>query len=278
VIAVSLRFLRHPFLFTRKALGRIRRQIVAVPEFRVVLINGTVRYEHRRLPFLDEGDYRAMLTGTYDIILCNFMRRHLTAGDIALDVGGNVGYISAVAASCVGKSGEVHSFEPLHECFERLALVHRMNPDFRIICNQFALGSDEGSLPICFDPVGQSRNATLVPGYEMPVRYQVPVKRLDAYIREVIKSPERIKLIKIDVEGFELAVLKGLERFLADNTYRPLIIVEIKPWEVTKIGHDMKEFQDYMGRFGYKAYDMVDENIGIDLPSMRDMEVVVFRA
>jgi FkbM family methyltransferase len=275
---MSLRVLRHPLLFTRKALGRIRRQFVALPESRVVLISGTVRYEHRSLPFLDEGDYRAMLTGTYDIILCNFMRQHLTAGDIALDVGGNVGYICAVAASCVGKSGEVHSFEPLHECFERLDLVRRMNPDFRITCNQFALGSDEGSLPICFDPLGQSRNATLVPGYEMPVRYQVPVKRLDAYIREVIKSPERIKLIKIDVEGFEFAVLKGLEGFLAGNTYRPLIVVEIKPWDLTKIGHDMKEFQDYMGGFGYKAYDIVDESIGIDLASMRDMEVVVFRA
>ena len=274
---MSLRILRHPLLYTKKALGRIRRHLVAPPEFRVVSINGTVRYEHRRLPFLDDGDYRAMLTGTYDIILCNFMRRNLTAGDIALDVGGNVGYICAFAASCVGTSGEVHSFEPLHECFERLDLVHRMNPDFSITCNQFALGSEEGSLPICFDPVGSSRNATLVPGYDMPVRYEVPVKRLDAYIREVITSPERIKLIKIDVEGFEFSVLKGLERFLAENTNRPLIIVEIKPWDVAKIGHDMKEFQEYMGRFGYKAYDMVDESKFIDLPSMKDMEVVVFR-
>jgi FkbM family methyltransferase len=275
---MSLRILRHPLLYAKKALGRIRRQLVAPPEFRVALIDGIVRYEHRRLPFLNEGDYRAMLTGTYDIILCDFMRRNLTAGDIALDVGGNVGYISAVAASFVGTSGEVHSFEPLRECFERLDLVRRMNPDFRIACNQFALGSEEGSLPICFDPVGSSRNATLVPGYDMPVRYEVPVKRLDAYIREAIISPERIKLIKIDVEGFEFAVLKGLEGFLAGSTHRPPIVVEIKPWDVAKIGHDMKQFQDYMGRFGYKAYDMVDENICINLLSMKDMEVVVFRA
>jgi FkbM family methyltransferase len=272
------RILRHPVLYARKALGRVQRRLIVPPQSRTALVNGSVRFEHRKLPFLNDDDYRAMLTGSYDIILCDFLRRHLAPGDIMLDVGANVGFISAVAASRVGTLGEVHSFEPLRECFERLELVRRLNPDFRLVCNQFALGSEEESLPIGFDPVGESRNATLVPGYNTPVRYKVPVKRLDAYIRDAIASPERIKLIKIDVEGFEFAVLMGVEAFLSGTPCRPLIVVEIKPWDLAKIGHNMTEFQDYMERFNYRAYDMVDENLRIDLLAMREMEVVLFRA
>src|SRR5215469_2316955 len=109
--------LANPRLATRRALGRIQRRLIAVPESRVDLINGSVRFEHRHLSFLNEDDYRAMLTASYDIILCDFLERNLTPGDTVLDVGANVGYIAAVAASRVGSVGEVHSFEPLRECF-----------------------------------------------------------------------------------------------------------------------------------------------------------------
>jgi FkbM family methyltransferase len=242
------------------------------------LINGTVRFEHRNLSFLNEDDYRAMLTGSYDIILCDFLERHLVPGDVMLDAGGNVGYIAAVAASLVGSTGEVHSFEPLRECFARLELVRQLNPHLRFFCNNLALGTDEGSLPICFDPDGESRNATLVPGYNAPKHYDVPVKRLDAYIRESVPHPEHVKVIKIDVEGFEFAVLKGLEGCLSKAGFRPLIVVEIKPWDVIRLGHSMSEFADFMGAFGYRAYDPIRERRSIDLRVMSEMEVVLFRA
>jgi FkbM family methyltransferase len=219
-----------------------------------------------------------MLTGTYDIVLCDFLESYLAAGDVFLDVGGNVGYIAAIAASHVGKTGEVHSFEPLRECFVRLEVVRQGNPDFRLIFNNFALGSEEGVLPISFDPAGQARNATLVPGYKYPTRYEVLVKRLDTYIHDSVVHPERIRVIKIDVEGSEFSVLKGLEKFLSGAGHRPLIVVEIKPWDVIALGHNMADFESYMRSFGYEAYDMVEQNRRIDLRAMREMEVVLFRA
>jgi FkbM family methyltransferase len=270
------RALRHPTLYARKALGRVRRHFAALPDARTVLLNRVVRFEHRNLSFLNEEDYRAMLTGSYDIVLCDFLRRHLVAGDIMLDVGANIGYISAVAASYVGPSGEIHGFEPLHECFERLEVLRSLNPEFRLFCNHFALGAAEGVLPIGFDPAGESRNATLVPGQKHPVEYEVPVRTLDAYIRDCVAHPERIRVIKIDVEGFEFAVLEGLEGWLSTARYRPLIVVEIKPWDLVKIGHSMAELDDFMRRFGYQGYDMVDEDRRIDLATMTEMDVVLF--
>jgi FkbM family methyltransferase len=226
---------------------------------------------------LDEGDYKAMLTRSYDIILCDFMRDSLTHGDIMIDVGANVGYITAVGASHVGAQGEVHSFEPLRECYARLATVAQLNPGRRIVCNQLALGDQETELPISFDPQGDSRNATLVPGYQRPVRYTVAVTRLDSYIAMRINAPQRIKLIKIDVEGFEFAVLRGAEGFLGLTHCNAQIVVEIKPWEVERLGYTMREFSDYMASFGYQAYEMLNRGRTVDLTAMREIDVVLFK-
>ena len=93
-----------------------------------------------------------------------------------------------------------------------------------------------------------------------------------------IEYCQRIKLIKIDVEGFEFSVLRGLERFFAETACRPLIVCEIKPWQVTKLGYTMREFDQYMKRFGYRSYDMLDQAKPVDLPALRDLEVLLFRA
>jgi FkbM family methyltransferase len=270
--------LEHPGLLARKAVGRLRRRLTKVPEGSVVkLINGAVRFEFQWQPFLADEDQRAMFTGSYDLILCDCFKKHLSSGDIVLDVGANVGYVSAVAASYVGTAGAVHGFEPLRMCFDRLQVLSALNPQFHFVFNNVAIGDQEGVLPISYDPQGESRNATLVPGKKCGVTENVPVKRLDDYIRSNVSSPERIKLIKIDVEGFEFPVLRGLERFLAGESHRPVIVCEIKPWEVEKLGFAIGDLVQYMKSFGYDSYDMVSQNKRIDLAQLTDIEVVLFR-
>lgn len=269
----------HPWLYTQKALGRLRRRMVSVPAAPAIRsIEGSVRYEFKALPFLDDDDFRAMLTGSYDIVLCNNFRKYLRTGDVMLDIGANVGYISAMAASQVGETGEVHGFEPLRECFERLGLLQSLNPNYNFIFNNLALGEQEGFLPIAYDPQGGSRNATLVPDSSSAVTISVPVKRLDAYIFQNIPKPERIRLIKIDVEGFEFPVLRGAEQFFAQTKCRPLIFCELKPWELKKIGASLEDFEQYMKRFGYRAYDSVENERPVDLRAMTDMDVLLFKA
>ena len=126
-----------------------------------------------------------------------------------------------------------------------LSQVNNHHPQFPFVFNNVAIGDKEGVLPISYDPIGESRNATLVPTAQHGVTVNVPVKRLDDYIRNNISSPEHIRLIKIDVEGFEFPVLKGLERFFVESSYRPLIVCEIKPWEVET--HRLKGGGSYNG-------------------------------
>jgi FkbM family methyltransferase len=267
----------HPVQLARKAIGKLRRRLVTVPARPMIRkINGSVSFEFERLGFLDESDLRAMLTGSYDIILCDYLKKHVRAGDIVLDVGANVGYISAVAASFAGPAGEVHGFEPLTECYARLQRLRELNPGYHFAFNNIALGEADGFLPIAFNPDGDSRNATLVPGKHYPETRQVRVRRLDDYIAGSIKSPQRISLIKSDVEGFEFSVLKGLGRFLAE--FKPVIVCEIKPWEVRHLGATLDEFARYIKGVGYSTYVIGEEETPVELTALTDMEVVVFRA
>ncbi len=269
----------NPWLFAQKAAGRLRRWMISPPKEAVErTINGCVRFEYKPLAFLDDGDFCAMLTQSYDINLSNILRESLRSGDIVIDVGANVGYISAIAASLVGTSGEVHGFEPLKECFERLQVLQTLNPQYKFIFSNVALGERQGSLPISYDPQGGSRNATLVPGYSNPRTLQVPVIRLDDYIFLHISQPERIKVIKIDVEGFEFPVLLGAEKFFANATCRPQIVCELKPYEIRKCGFTLADIAQYMRGFGYQAYDSVERKKCVDLVSLTEMEVLLFRA
>jgi FkbM family methyltransferase len=256
--------------------------MLRIPQNAVVeQIGGGVCFEHANLPFLADEDMRAMRTQSYDLSLCDWMRKGLSKGEVVIDVGANVGYISAVAASCVGTTGEVHGFEPLPECFERLETLRRLNPVFKFHFNNVAVGAEDGSLAIAYNPNGEARNASLVPHKTRDLRVQtkqVPVRRLDEYIAQSIASPEKIRLIKIDVEGFEFSVLRGMERFFSNTSFRPPIICEVKPWEIRNIGFAMTDFEEYISRHRYQTYRLGSEGTPISLAGIPDMETVVFRA
>ncbi len=235
-------------------------------------------FEYKLEPYLNIDDFRAMYSGSYDIALTNLLRNELRSGDIFIDVGANVGYVSAVAASLVGRDGGVHSFEPLKPCFSRLEVLVRLNPGYDIVVNNFALGETETVARIAFSLAGDSRNATLVPGTVKAESDTVPVRRLDRYISATIRRPERIRLIKVDVEGFEFPVLLGLSEFFEGTPFRPLIVCEIKPWELPKLNYTVDQFDSYMKRYSYQAFSMVNRWRKVDFAKRAEFQQVLFRA
>jgi hypothetical protein len=72
--------------------------------------------------------------------------------------------------------------------------------------------------------------------------------------------------------------LKALSKFFETNKHRPLIVCEIKPWELKKLGASLSEFDAFMRRYGYRAHVIPDDHKPIDMTSLTDMEVLVFKA
>ena len=198
---------------------------------------------------------RAMYCGLYEIRVIDAMRRLLEPGGVFVDVGANVGYHSAVAASLVGTSGAVYGLEPVAAHFERLERLACMNAQHRFILERAAAGERAGEATISVAGMSNSGWNTLVPGH-MPLdrterTERVPVVRLDAFLeRHGVRS---VSLVKIDVEGFELPVLRGLRGFLTITSQPPPIICEVAPRAYPLLGSSLRELEDELSSIGYSA-------------------------
>src|SRR5262249_8462881 len=150
-------------------------------------------------------------------------------GETAIDVGANIGHMSSVLAARVQRSGKVIAFEPHPEIFEELranAALWHANPDAgQVILHPVALSDDSrtGHLQL-WRHFEANRGTASLEGEGHPSEapagtYLVPLRRLDAMIAE----DERVGVMKMDVEGHELHVLKGATKLLESRRVRDLV-------------------------------------------------------
>jgi FkbM family methyltransferase len=138
------------------------------------------------------------------------IRNLVTAGDEIIDVGAHIGYHSIVAALAAGSTGKVHAFDPQPYNADRVSrnALHNAINNIVVVCA--AVGNLDSLVKIPLqDHKDRARLSLASRGpNDLPVSIEVPLLRLDTYIsRANIGS---VKLLKIDVEGFELEVLRGL--------------------------------------------------------------------
>ncbi len=220
---------------------------------------------------------RKMYFHTFQPVVEDVIRRYLKPGDTFIDVGANIGYFSFVAAQQVGKSGKVFSFEPVGEYFERLENFAKMNNDHFIKANKTALGEKDGNADIFIKGGADIGNNTFFPELlsgDFRSKEIVPVRRMDKYIEE--NKVKRIKLIKIDVEGHEFAVLKGMEEFFKKNMQKkslPLVICEIVPEIYPLLNSGIEEVFAYMEKFGYFPYEVLNNDKIIKKSNIKNKRV-----
>jgi FkbM family methyltransferase len=149
------------------------------------------------------------------------LRQVLSPGAVVVDAGANIGIYSQFLSRCVGTTGVVHSFEPSPENFERLRSATRRLSNVRL--SQSALGERSGNSELYLsDKLNVDHRAYMAGGDS---RRTIPIEMvaLDDYF----KPGERVDLIKIDIQGYELHALQGATRVLADN---PDIKVLLEFW------------------------------------------------
>jgi FkbM family methyltransferase len=143
----------------------------------------------------------------------------LEPGDTFLDVGANGGGMTALACGIVDGSGAVFAVEPQPHLAALVRQTLDLNaPHGRVF--ETAAGERSGVATLAV-PVGRSGSATLSSSATGD-RIEVNVTRLDELLGEM--GERQVKLLKIDVEGHELAALKGAEQLL--QRLRPTILFE----------------------------------------------------
>lgn len=165
----------------------------------------------------------SLLYGTFELAELNFVSQYLRPGDGAMDIGANVGIFSVVMGATVGAQGRVFAFEPVASNVLRLEKNLRKNALGNVKIFPLALGASDGEMQLrmATDPAYASLREVeggLGNGADVPTQ----VRRLDG-VWETLGCPP-IALVKIDVEGAEMDVLRGAVRFL--TICRPTLLVE----------------------------------------------------
>lgn len=271
IIAALTLFVTDPGLFFYKLYAKIR----PLPARPVTITRNGVKFE---FDFEFDPQIKQMFYGFYETQTIKVLERFLKKDDVFFDIGANIGYVSSIALGLVGKSGQVHSFEPVPEYFKRLNKLPVDNNEYNIFTNQCALGEKESFAEMSLSNLNNIGWNTLVPGF-MPEetirqRITVPVRRLDNYIKE--KTIKKISLIKIDTEGFEFPVLKGLNEFFTAAKDVPAIICEIAPTAYPFLGYTVGEMFDYVQKFGYQAFALNDLNKRLRVSELKETTNVIF--
>jgi hypothetical protein len=85
-------------------------------------------------------------------------------------------------------------------------------------------------------------------------------------------------MIKIDTEGFEYFVLKGLSEVFKNNKTRPAILCEVTPRANAMMDVTMNDLAGYMSSFGYQAYSLFNTRTKLDIAGLHDQTDVLFLA
>jgi FkbM family methyltransferase len=148
-------------------------------------------------------------------------------GDV-FDIGANIGIVTASLARHMGTLGRVHAFEPSPETFKIAAATLALNGLQNVVLTEAAVGDEDGEIRFHATP-GNSAVASAKRhdfGFLAEwVEIAVASRRVDTFVSE--RGCKNIPLIKIDVEGHEMNVLRGATSTI--ERFRPTVVYEYTP-------------------------------------------------
>jgi len=167
-------------------------------------------------------DHLGYLLGTTEPHLQRIIREYVALRDTVYDIGANIGYVSLALAKSVGPSGQVIAFEPIPKNIQRFRENIAINGLTNVRLLEFAASDQRGEAVIRI--AGNLSTASLVWHRHDPSAAQLTISTVR--IDELVESGSLTypKFVKIDVEGAEGSVLKGMQRTVA--AAKPILFIE----------------------------------------------------
>ncbi|QIF02927.1 FkbM family methyltransferase [Roseimicrobium sp. ORNL1] len=187
-----------------------------------------------------------------------FLSRFLKKGNVVVDVGANIGILSLLASNAVGAAGKVVAIEAHPETFRALEDNLQLNGVENVTAVHSAVGADAGVIQFS-DRMDDDWNKV----EQGPASISVEMQKLDV----VCKTLESIDVLKIDVEGYELPVLRG-----AGETLRRTNCVLLECWggHTEGFGYRPQDLFEFMAQNDFCGYALREENNQIALDGISD--------
>lgn len=215
---------------------------------------------HIKLSTREYIGHEILYSGSYEPLTINKCREILENGGTFFDIGANIGLFTTQIA--LNKNVDVYSIEPSESNFIKLSENITSNNSNNIIAINAGLSDHESFGYLINDYPANSGTFQVI---EADKEGATLIKLIT--LGKIIKDHKisEIRLMKIDVEGYEMNVFKGLFE-LCD--VRPHNIIVENSGLIERTGYNMKDCFEYLGSFGYLPYNIYGEayDINIDLP------------
>lgn len=178
----------------------------------------------------------------------------LNEGDVALDIGANIGYYALLESQLVGDNGFVYALEPVSSNFNSLKENVLLNRLKNIECFHLAAGDKNMLASI---NVGKNGNlSSFIDSGSFTHKEEVQVVAID----EFLKDKRKPALIRMDVEGFEYAIVEGMRKTLMEDGVRGML-VEIHPHLMPD--ESLKKMFNTLSDSGFKTASVIFDPVPI---------------
>lgn len=195
--------------------------------------------------------------GSYNRNLIYLMKRILKPGMVVVDGGANIGEISLVASKLVGNEGRVFAFEPISRLADQLQWHLDTNNVTNAQLVRSGISDSDGKAPIYVaeapfhDGTSNDGLGTLYPSdTRSSVESTIPLITLDNFVSN--QSGCKVDFIKLDIEGAELAALRGARHVLKEH--RPQLVIELGELTCQVAGYSMEDVIDEIAEFDYSFF------------------------
>ena len=177
--------------------------------------------------------------------------------DLIIDIGANKGEYTSELIN-LGYTGRIESFEPVSEVYHELYAISKKHKIWNT--HKIALGDFDGQTEINIaGNINSSSLLEMLPRHEKSApsskytkKENIHVRQLDSIFNSLVKDNQNI-FIKIDVQGYELKVLKGAKEKLNSVDY---IITEVNKSELYEKCALIGEIDEYLSEYGFERAEL----------------------
>ncbi len=212
---------------------------------------------------VDTGDVTGRtiaVTGAWEPHVTGVFSGLLSPGDVFVDVGAHVGYYTLLGSRLVGPHGHVYAIEPASATYVELRRNLELNEVSNVTALNLAAGAADGRGILYDGTPGNAGQASMQKPASTSDDVTIRTSEVDVLRVASVVAPEhhsRLRLVKIDVEGFEFDVLRGLEPLL-DAGARPALLMELHPrlWA----GRDPVYFDEFCVRHSLEVVPLFEQD------------------
>lgn len=192
--------------------------------------------------------------GVFDLATLEAISRLVDPGDVAVDIGANIGQMTTLMSRCVGKNGQVFAFDPHPDVFrvlsENASRLKASEENGTVLLHNVALSDQEGEALLDLGEGWATNNGLArLAEHGKQGGNVLPVKI--ATLDQVVGPKTKVGFCKLDVEGHELKVLAGASTLLKEKRIRDILFEDLGPYP--------SAVQEHLASLGFTLFALVEK-------------------